>query len=458
MKAICSFLCLIGGVFALTAAVGKGKTDDWDLSKSMNGVTFQRAKAMREPTPDRPALRFSRLHNIKGKPGAYSATSALGRVLRTPPSHHEHTYQNITKAGEFSTQYAIQCGWDGVPVWLLFDTGSSDTWAVQTGFECDDGWGDEHDEAACGFGKPLIDDFGSGAINDLHFSLKYGSGEKIVGPMGYSDIACGGVFVSHQQVGLANYTYWHGNNLTVGMLGLAYPSITSAFYGEIGSEAPWNAISYTPFLTSAIMQGAIDPVFSVAILKNSSEGMLAWGGLPPMDWQRGSFATTDLIIREGASPADEPKANLIGQAETSWRYSFYTIIPDGIKWGQTTDTTKFPYIVDTGTTMNYLPPPLAEAIAMAFQPRAVYLYQWGSYFAPCDAVPPRFAIIISGVEFWINPADLMYQDLQDPLTGYCAVAIASGGSGPYILGDVFLQNVIAVFDVGAAQMRFYSRS
>jgi hypothetical protein len=67
-------------------------------------------------------------------------------------------------------------------------------------------------------------------------------------------------------------------------------------------------------------------------------------------------------------------------------------------------------------------------------------------------------VVISGVEFWINPADLIYRDLMDPMTGYCAVAIASGGSGPYILGDVFLQNVVAVFDVGAAQLRFYGRA
>lgn len=101
---------------------------------------------------------------------------------------------------------------------------------------------------------------------------------------------------------------------------------------------------------------------------------------------------------------------------------------------------------------------LAEAVANAFQPRAVYLYQWGSYFAPCDAVPPSFAVVISGVEFWLNPADMIYRDLVDPMTGYCAVAITSGGSGPYILGDVFLQNVVAVFDIGGAQMRFYRRA
>lgn len=42
--------------------------------------------------------------------------------------------------------------------------------------------------------------------------------------------------------------------------------------------------------------------------------------------------------------------------ETAWRYSFYTVVPDGIKWDQTTDETRYPYIVDTGTTAIYLPP------------------------------------------------------------------------------------------------------
>lgn len=246
--AVCSFLCLATAGIALAASGGKG---GWDLSQPLNSITFERAKAVREPSPDRPAPRFSRLHNIKGRAGARSATSTLDRVLRTPPSHHSHTYQNVSTAGDFSTQYAVQCGWDGVPVWLLFDTGSSDTWAVQTGFECD-GYGSDHSEAACGFGTPLVDGFAEGPIEDLHFFLRYGSGEK-------------------------------------------------------------------------------------------------------------------------------------------------------------------------------------------------------------NAIPPRFAVVIAGVDFWVNPADLMYQDFKDPLTGYCAVAIASGGSGPYILGDVFLQNVVAVFNVGAAQMRFYSR-
>lgn len=100
---------------------------------------------------------------------------------------------------------------------------------------------------------------------------------------------------------------------------------------------------------------------------------------------------------------------------------------------------------------------LAEAIAKSFVPEAVYLYQWDAYFVDCNATPPHFAVVIEGVEFWINPSDLIYRNMVDPLTGYCAIGIGSGGSGPYILGAVFLQNVVAVFDIGGGQMRFYSR-
>lgn len=269
---------------------------DWDLSQPMNGITFERVKAVAMAKPDRPTPRFSRLKNIGGKKGKYPMTSALGRALRSTPGTVKQSFQNISSVGAYATQYAIQCGWDGRPVWLLFDTGSSDTWAAKSDFECVDSVGNIHDQAACGFGSSLVDDFGEGGIDDLHFFLKYGSGEKISGPMGYSELSCGGVSVSKQQVGLANSTYWRGNNATVGILGLAYPSITSAYYGAIGDEATWNAITYTPFLTNAIIQGGLDPVFSVALSKNSSDGILAWGGLPPMDWHRGIYASTDLIV------------------------------------------------------------------------------------------------------------------------------------------------------------------
>ncbi|KAM0554706.1 hypothetical protein ACHAPJ_006777 [Fusarium lateritium] len=451
MMIILFLIALIGNFPypARSAAVSNGIGQaHWDLSTSLNGFAFERAKALSAKTPDRPGIHVSRLKNLKPKSESYpsSALSLLTRPNHAAPGEGSAPYQNISAVGSFSTAYAIQCRWDGTPAWFIFDTGSADTWAAKTGFTCEDGAGRRHDQASCAFGQPHIQDFGYGELTEIHFHRRYGSGEDVSGPMGLSDISCGGVSVSKQQVGLANRTYWHGNNVTVGILGLAYQSLTSGYLGDPADESEWNNYPYTPWLTTAMAQGTIDPVFSVSIDRNTSDGVLAWGGLPPMPWNPKSFASTDLII-----------AKLVDRETTAWKPSFYTIIPDGLQWGSTTDLGKYPYIVDTGTTMMLLPPSLAEAIAKSFEPPADYMYQWGAYFVSCNAIPPHFAVIISGVRFWINSADLIIQDLIDPATGKCSMTISTGGSGPYILGDVFLQNVVAVFDVGGAEMRFYSK-
>jgi hypothetical protein len=51
-----------------------------------------------------------------------------------------------------------------------------------------------------------------------------------------------------------------------------------------------------------------------------------------------------------------PQVNMVDRPEASYDYSFYTIIPDGWEYDQTINSKKYPYIVDSGTTLNYLPP------------------------------------------------------------------------------------------------------
>lgn len=277
---------------------------------SMKGFFLRETGPTSGSSIDGTTLRFSRLRRLKGSPAQHPSLASLHAAHRPSDpltlKSHEHDHgpgddhgdpvQNISTAGDFSTQYAIQCQWDGANIWLLFDTGSSDTWAAKADFKCLDDTGEAHDQTACALGEPYIEDFAHGAIDDIHFNLRYGSGERVSGPMGYSDLSCGGLHVSKQQVGLANSTYWHGNNMTNGMLGLAYPSLTNAHYGKVGDEAPWNAISYPPFFTTAVAQGTINPVFSVAITRNSSDGIMAWGGLPPIPYDRTVNATSELLI------------------------------------------------------------------------------------------------------------------------------------------------------------------
>lgn len=73
---------------------------------------------------------------------------------------------------------------------------------------------------------------------------------------------------------------------------------------------------------------------------------------------------------------------------------------------------------------------------------------------------PYFGVKIAGATFKIDSADLVlpysvYGGYVDKKTGeeYCSVGVADGGSGAEsfpILGDVFLKNVVAVFDVGGS--------
>ncbi|KAL2167363.1 hypothetical protein VTG60DRAFT_1396 [Thermothelomyces hinnuleus] len=298
---------------------------------------------------------------------------------------------------------------------LINDTGSSDTWAVQKNFSCIGYSGESLPQENCGFGETFPGTFQYGLTDpETHMFIAYGDGEIVTGPMGFSDVTVGNITVKQQQA---------------------------------GDHDIENQVQYSPLFTSMVNQGLVDPVFSIAIDRNASSGMLAFGGIAPasgLDLSR--TAVLDMIITSVASiPA------------TSSQYSFYTVIPDGWFYDQTTSTKKVPYIVDSGTTLNYLPPGLADAINAAFDPPAVYLWMYGAYFTSCDAIIPQVAVLLNGVKFNISPLDLLYRTLVDPVTGLCMTAIADGGSGPYILGDAFMQNALVIFDVGQAEMRFIPR-
>lgn len=100
---------------------------------------------------------------------------------------------------------------------------------------------------------------------------------------------------------------------------------------------------------------------------------------------------------------------------------------------------------------------LAEAINKSFAPTAEYNTEHGRYYTNCDATPPSFSVMIGGSNFIVNPADMIIRDKPDPHTLLCPTTISLGGTGPYILGAAFLNNVAVGFDVQAAELKFVSR-
>lgn len=265
-----------------------------DLASPMKGVSFQRTKAVRQPSVDAPAAHYQSIKPFSGRIAGRSAADALRMAGAQIPGSG---YQNITALTDHSTQYAIEALWDDQPISLLFDTGSSDTWAVKSNFSCVSQVGSrEQPESSCAWGPSFVNNFRYGESPDLHFSVSFGSGETASGPLGRSDITVAGITVQQQLCGLANSTHWLGNNVTNGILGLGYPALTSAYSGPMGEERTGYRQDYQPFFDSMISQGLVEPYFAVAVERNSSAGMIGWGGLPPVEWSAASTAYTDILI------------------------------------------------------------------------------------------------------------------------------------------------------------------
>ena len=170
-----------------------------------------------------------------------------------------------------------------------------------------------------------------------------------------------------------------------------------------------------------------------------------------MHWE-GDFTSTPILI---TSVTGYPQA-----------YDYYTIEVDSIKLDHETlpggNGKTWKYIVDSGTTQNFVPTSIATAINNAFSPAAVYNQQLESYIVDCNATAPRLGFNIAGTVFDINPLDMIILDGTDAQNNdVCVTSVTIGGDadtgGFYVLGDAFLKNVVSVFDIGATEMRFAAR-
>lgn len=464
-----------------------------DLTSALTprpGISFKLTKSHRSSTPDKVTSNFQYLHAHRGAGSGTTTKSVNTKSVASILGAHQRAvggtgYQNITSSTAYGTQYAVDVLFADQPLKLLLDTGSSDTWIVQSGYSCVDFAEEPVDQASCGFGPAYEGGFQYGAIPDQHIYIQYGDGEVIYGPVGFSDITLGNITVKKQEAGLANQTYWFGNNVTSGVLGLAYPSITNAYLGT-GEEHNWlDAESYSPVFSSMVNQGLVAPFFSIAINRNSSGGLIAWGGIPPVKGLDYSTAVSmDIVI---VCPFFLPTGPFTNMSDQPHRQPLHVMAilllhhhPRRLAMGPDNQHAQIPLHRrlrhnSVLSPSRYVPRPtlplptlfipqlltapadLAEAINSAYDPPATYLWMYGAFFTKCNARAPILAVVMHGARFYINPVDLVFQDLVDPLTGLCMTGIASGGTGPYILGDVFLTNALAVFDTGRSQMRFISR-
>ncbi|KAK3714966.1 hypothetical protein LTR37_007456 [Vermiconidia calcicola] len=389
--------------------------------------TVERVKAFAPPTD---LEKSNQVLNLR-RTGASSDSS---KDLMSPRAARLDAPLNPVENG---AAYAIDVGLGNDTYSLIFDTGSSDLWVAETGVQCMNARGRRGPVGRCEFGPLFSGDFQDGEVEGQTFEILYGDGEFLVGTLGYEDVTVAGITIDHQKIASVSEGYWLGDGVTSGIIGFAYASLTSAYKGT-------KNVHYENFIDNAIDEGKTRPMFSVAIERSAGGGggQVAFGGLPNVDFERNFTSTPLEVISFSRRPIARRK------------YTYYTITPDALVLEGEAKQTSFPVILDTGTTLAYLPPNIVEAINLAFDPPSLLVN--GFWENDCNATAPEFAIDIAGTEFRISEQELLLNDElgYDWATGLCACGIQASPTQPYILGDTFLKNVVAVFDIGASEMRF----
>ena len=383
-------------------------------------------------------------------------------LLRSSSPQFSSDFYTSIKIGSKTTQVVV-------------DTGSSDLWAVGKGFQCiDTVTYAETSQGNCHFAQSLSYKSTDGSIvKNMNFNASYADGEYLIGKILQKDVTLAGIKVSGQQLGLVEVAAWNGDGKTSGLLGLAFSSITNAYEGDndlLDNES--RRRPYNPLLTNIFNQKLTPPVFSLALErknKDSQGGYLAIGGLPPVQhspvFAQSPFQVLHVRdVRDGPANPKTPYsyyvasvAEVLYSKRTSGGRSRRSLKPEvrqaAGKPGS--DSAINEAVIDSATSQILLPDTTAKAVNDLFEPPADSgpNTAGGLHGVECSAKAPTFAVRIGTETFQVDPRDM----IVDNGDGSCYTAFTEAQDGPSILGTPFLKNVVTVFDVGAAELRFAAR-
>jgi hypothetical protein len=362
------WLLAVFGTVWISALVGAGPV------RGKAGVISIQSKYPRTIDLNAKAQHYVPLRSVPRTDGATRASRRDGLAGRDPPYHQGNAALYNAQDMYYITDITV--GNKTVPVTI--DTGSSDTWFVRSPFTCIDYYGNRvavsaapspctdsdantdkpPQESRCGFGQNYIANFSQGVIDNAVFARSYADGTYVYGYFGFDDVNIGGVTIQHQQLAIVNNTYWYGDGKTSGLLGLAYPIMT-AMDGNIAE--------YNPVFTNMWQRDLIMPLFTLGLSRDSTtngsiagqgeESYLAFGGLPPVDYDDSTWARTPIL-----SMQTEP-----GWGITTDVRGLYIISADAYVYGKlnnsapdpyenlVVNTTQFPIVIDCGSSTTRLP-------------------------------------------------------------------------------------------------------
>lgn len=409
------------------------------------------------------------------------ARNPAGSVRRRTPrlskraTITESLINNVTEGGYFAT---VSIGTPAQDVTLILDTGSSDAWVVSSSANlCEmeilqieyDETCDSTCEFSCRFPYPplladvLPDDASSSSTyNNLgsDFEIQYVDGSSASGSYFTDDFTIGDKTVKDLQMGLADATV-----IGTGILGI----------GFVLNEAA--ETQYSNLVTSLVNQSLISTTAYSLYLNDyySSTGSILFGGIDTEKF----IGALDIVP-------------ILPDSETG-NYSSFTVALTGLSFTSSNGTSydqslsgeggSLDSVLDSGTTLTYLPDALATELFDAIGAYQYSDYSSSSAIALVDCkLDAEFSFRINGTTSITVPADELvidafagYQDSLPssvPFDETCLFGIqslgdasdesggdddsGSGGSTSLfdyaILGDTFLRSAYVVYDLDNLQI------
>lgn len=233
---------------------------------------------------------------------------------------------------------------------------------------------------------------------------------------------------------------------TSGLLGLAFPGLTSGYVGNDPTKDDTNAQAHYPSILQLMFDSdLVKPhQFTLAISRDASQkgngGVLALGD-------------PSSILSDANVAADTSKTATVPLEVTNnfpW-YAFYSLTVDQVVYTGTS-TSAHQYSLDCGSQHLYLHDYDAAHLAPLYDPPATK-DSASFYTVPCNSKPPKLSFRFGTVTIDINEADMILTDPQLP-NGTCFPAVQSENYvGRPILGDPFFRNVVAIHDWDKMQMQ-----
>ncbi|KAK3321035.1 aspartic peptidase domain-containing protein [Cercophora scortea] len=386
---------------------------------SGKGFTLDLVQRVPDPNED-PAVKDARAAADAGRLSKKYASVEASRVSRQQPSlvARDNTYSVVTPAAPTGTSHAVGVFQDGTdfsyfvqvkfgsskkPFYMLLDSGAGNTWVM--GSTCQSTACEMHSTFGPADSKTL-----KTSTND--FAIAYGTGQ-VKGQLADDTISIGGLDVK----------------MTFGLTGEASKDFTHfPFDGILGlsmNKGP------TGNMLQTLKAGGIisTNVFSLTLSRASdgyNNGQITIGGY-------------ESSVKNIVWTAIAPSANY------EWAIPMGDMQCDGKGAGI---TGRIAYI-DTGTSFAF--GPAADVAALhKLIPGAKVSSDGVTYQVPCDS-DFEIKIFFSGTAFAISPRDWMSGSGTTCKSNFYGYEVMEGS---WLLGDVFLKNVVSIFDADAGKIGF----